>query len=222
MRERCVVSLSGAASVVEMRPRTALFWRLSQVASWLLGSRSFEAEAFSRPVAERSILIPHTRVRLVLHAHAGCSRPIAPPLAILNISWWSKTTQETFLDCSNPSLRIFLFVLTRGAPQHSISKVDFFLFPLRFHLPAHPPASPACLPPLKLLVYLSAFRPDNPTTLSRLTPVPSQSVWVAGTVAAGAGVDDVTTIDPHCHSEGDTDLHGHPADAELWLCEYLI
>lgn len=87
---------------------------------------------------------------------------------------------------------------------------------LLVHLPACPFSSPPlpaslltrCLCPLLLRVLL-------------ISRVPSQSVWVAGTVAAGAGVEDAATIDPHCHSEGDTTIHGHPADVELWLCEYL-
>lgn len=46
-----------------------------------------------------------------------------------------------------------------------------------------------------------------------------QSVWVAGEMVT---TDGEIAMDPHCHSEMDLTVHDHPADAELWLCEFVL
>jgi len=47
----------------------------------------------------------------------------------------------------------------------------------------------------------------------------TQLVWVAGEMVI---TDGNLGIDPHCHSEGDTTVHDHPADAEFWICESAL
>ena len=82
-------------------------------------------------------------------------------------------------------------------------------------------------PPPRFL-FASLFAPIMPPTVTEPTATGVgdvagcaaliQSVWVAGLVTS-VSASSPARINPHCHSEGDTAVHAHPADVELWLCE---